>query len=142
MNWRTVGRMSDWNPALKLRCCLLNLRRGFGFWYKGGVMHMRQTGQCALLILVLAALFSGGCKKEEGGGPAAQAPRSTGAETPVVARVHWLGKKRIAAETNSAYFMTLWNLPETAELEAQTLDKLATAPWRLLLHQAGGTNIA
>jgi hypothetical protein len=28
--------------------------------------------------------------------------------------------------------MAIWNLPESARLEAQTLDKLSTAPWRLL----------
>jgi len=48
-----------------------------------------------------------------------------------VARLHWLGKKRLAAESNATNFMALWHLPESAKLEAQTLDQLATAPWRL-----------
>jgi hypothetical protein len=49
-----------------------------------------------------------------------------------LARIHWLGKKRLAADTNAADFMTVWNLPESARLEAQTLDKLALwlAGWR------------
>src|ERR1035437_10225057 len=42
-----------------------------------------------------------------------------------MARVHWLGMTRIAADTNAVRFMTLWDLPESAALEAQTLDKLA-----------------
>lgn len=47
-------------------------------------------------------------------------------------RLHWLGKKRIAADSSAANVMAIWNLPESARLEAQTLDKLSTAPWRLL----------
>jgi len=38
------------------------------------------------------------------------APASAPGET--VARIHWLGKKRLAAETNAAYFMSIWNLPK------------------------------
>ena len=49
-----------------------------------------------------------------------------------MAHVHWLGKKRISAESNATNFMAIWNLPESVKLEAQTLDKLSTAPWRLL----------
>src|SRR5262249_21205635 len=44
------------------------------------------------------------------------------------------------SETNAAYFMSIWNMAESGKLEAQTLDKLATAPWRLILKQRGGTN--
>jgi hypothetical protein len=32
---------------------------------------------------------------------------------------------RIADDTNAARFMTLWDMPESAAFEAQTLDKLA-----------------
>ena len=35
--------------------------------------------------------------------------------------------KRLAAETNAASFLRMWNLPETAKLEKQTFDKLALA---------------
>ncbi|MGC3958702.1 MAG: hypothetical protein QM813_12415 [Verrucomicrobiota bacterium] len=44
---------------------------------------------------------------------------------------HWLGKSRLATEGGAANFMALWKLPESIRLEAQTLDKLAAAPWRL-----------
>src|ERR1043166_2377263 len=74
------------------------------------------------LLACVAAAMWGGCKKPE---PLA-APRAAPAAD-LVARVHWLGKKRLAAEANAAYFMTLWNLPESAALEAQTLDRLARA---------------
>jgi hypothetical protein len=42
-----------------------------------------------------------------------------------VARLHWLGKKRLAAETNATFFLDLWNLPESKSLEKRTLDRLA-----------------
>ncbi len=42
-----------------------------------------------------------------------------------VARIHWLGKTQLAAETNAAHFLSVWNLPESVRLESQTLDKLS-----------------
>ena len=47
-------------------------------------------------------------------------------------RLHWLGKKRLSAESNATNFISIWNMPESLRLESQTLDKLSTAPWRLL----------
>lgn len=49
-----------------------------------------------------------------------------------VIRVHWMGKEKLGAETKAAGFMRIWREPVSARLEAQTLDKLALAPWRLL----------
>jgi hypothetical protein len=85
--------------------------------------------------LFCLALFVG-CSKSEP--PAANS--RTGTQSAVsqfqpstsVARLHWLGKKRLAAESNATNLMALWNLPESEKLETQTLEKLATAPWRLL----------
>src|SRR5271154_5416977 len=37
-----------------------------------------------------------------------------------VARVHWLGMKQISADTNAARFLTVWQLPQTRALVAQT----------------------
>ena len=54
-------------------------------------------------------------------------------------RIHWLGKKKIAADKNATAFTQLWDMPESVKLEAQTLDKLSGAPWRLLF---GETNQA
>src|SRR6266567_1068391 len=103
-------------------------------------MHIRQVGPSAFLTLALVLSLTGGCKKSSPETPqpgSTETPKPRSTEAPVIARVHWLGKKRISAETNAAYFMTIWNLTETAKLEAQTLDKLASAPWRLLLQQTG-----
>jgi hypothetical protein len=58
-----------------------------------------------------------------------------------VARIHWLGKKRLGVEASAYYFMRMWELPETVKLERQTLDKLATAPWRLLRGEQESTNV-
>ena len=97
---------------------------------------------CGSLVALLLAL-GGGCGKStpgEGAGgrqPFAtnQLPRPNNREqalnpqpaAEVVARVHWIGMKRLATEANAASFMRVWSLPETAKLEAQTLDKLAFA---------------
>ncbi len=103
-------------------------------------MDMKRVG-----IGLLAALFcvsGAGCKKSESGAPAgvsAPADSST-VRAGILARVHWLGKKRLAAETNAASFLDLWNLPESAKLEAQTLDRLSSAPWRLLRGDGAATN--
>ncbi|HWD93202.1 MAG TPA: hypothetical protein VG938_12735 [Verrucomicrobiae bacterium] len=88
-----------------------------------------------LAILSLAALLFG-CGKS----PAASVPAPATnalASLPVPAadtilRIHWLGKKSISADTNATALMRVWNLPESMNLAAQTLDKLSSAPWRLL----------
>ena len=71
----------------------------------------------ALLLLVTAG---GGCKKSA---PAPLVLPPVPPET--VARVHWLGKQRLAADTNAAFVMGIWNLAESKALEAQTLDRMA-----------------
>jgi hypothetical protein len=57
------------------------------------------------------------------------------AATETIADIHWLGLKQISADTNSAQFMKVWQLPETVALMAQTLDKLSRWP-------GGATNAA
>src|SRR5262249_23129732 len=63
-------------------------------------------------------------------------PKAATAET--IARLHWLGKKRLEGETNAAFFMSIWDLPESGKLEAQTLHKLAGACARAV---SGDTNL-
>jgi hypothetical protein len=81
-------------------------------------------------MAVLLVALGGGCGKSKpsqeavGRQPPAVDPQPP---TEVVAHVHWIGMKRLAAETNAASFLRVWNLPQTAKLESQTLDKLALA---------------
>ncbi|HXI72584.1 MAG TPA: hypothetical protein VNN22_19760 [Verrucomicrobiae bacterium] len=58
-------------------------------------------------------------------------PRPLLAAAPVtetVMRVHWQGMKQISADTNAANFMSVWQLPPTTALLAQTFDKLSRWP--------------
>ncbi len=80
------------------------------------------------VVLGLLAAAAAGVSCD--GQPSETAPPLSQPPAPAVqtiARCHWLGKKGLAAQTNAAGLMTLWNLPESAKLEAQTLDKLARA---------------
>ena len=101
------------------------------------------------LFGVLVAALGAGCEKSE------PAPNASVATQPApappgetVARLYWLGKKRLAAETTGTNFMGILNLPASAKLEAQTLDKLSIAPWRpapdvaAAKKAAAGTNAA
>ena len=99
------------------------------------------------------AILGAGCEKSE---PVRSAPAVTStpaapaaAAGETVARVHWLGKKRLATEATGTNFMGIWNLPTSVKLLAQTLDKLSVAPWRPATGDsavkntaAGNTNIA
>src|SRR5690349_20790202 len=75
---------------------------------------------CAVLAFFVLALAAG-CKKSPNPEqttavtPTNTAPSSSAPASPAdtIARLHWLGKKRLAAETNAATFMTIWNLPES-----------------------------
>ena len=73
-----------------------------------------------LTALGLAAHGEPAVSTPAAGQPAAAAPQT-------VAHLHWLGEKRLRAETNAAGFMSVWELPESQRLVAQTLDKLALA---------------
>ena len=104
---------------------------------------MKMKYQELALVGMVAAALGAGCGKSEPGRPAAAvtapAPMSPG-ET--IAHLHWLGKKRIAAGPSATNIMSLWDLPASTRLEAQTLDKLAIAPWRQANTNAPVTNAA
>jgi hypothetical protein len=100
-------------------------------------MYLRSFGLGLLAAVILASAT--GCNKsaptEATGKAVAQKvptpPTPAGPPVETVARIHWLGMKQLAADTNAAYFISIWNLPESARLETETLDKLALAIWRL-----------
>jgi hypothetical protein len=99
-------------------------------------------GFCVPILCLFIVLAGASCKKSETGAKANNQQKSADSslaikEPETVGRLHWLGKKRLESDTNAAFFLALWNLPESQKLEAQTLDKLALAPWRI-----GPTNSA
>jgi hypothetical protein len=85
------------------------------------MMRFVLSGFVALAFVVL------GCSKSAPSG----SEKSTDASAPA-AKIHWLGKKRLATDKSATNLLAIWNMPESAKLEAQTLDRFATAPWRLL----------
>jgi hypothetical protein len=103
-------------------------------WQKTPDKHMK----CVRLIpfAALVAAISCGCSKSTPEPPVR--PEALRSEDSV-ARIRWLGKKRIAADANAAGLMQIWGLNQSKDLEAQTLNKLSTAPWRLL--GRGVTNV-
>ena len=73
-----------------------------------------------LLALLFMAAFAVGCKKS------APAPLLLPPPVPeTIARVRWLGKQRLAADTNSASAMAVWDLAESKNIEELMLDRLA-----------------
>lgn len=90
------------------------------------------SGCVLIAIMILAGCGRPAAPSSESDSKAADASTNTlqAASEPLL-KFHWIGKKRLATEANATNFMAIWNLPESARLEAQTLDKLATAPWRL-----------
>ena len=90
-------------------------------------MYTRSFGLALVGALLLG--LTGGCKKSAPGeGTSNETQPLQGQKGPprdLVASLHWLGIKRVGLDTNSAHFMPVWNLPETAKLKDQTLDKLA-----------------
>jgi len=91
-----------------------------------------------LLSVVLLLVATSSCKKStpatEGQAPAIQ-PSITNHASSVksqpstnyhqLLKIHWLGKDRLDTDPNAANLMAIWNLPESARLESQTLDKLS-----------------
>lgn len=91
--------------------------------------------------LVLVLLFAGTlvlCTSCDQSGsslpPGATPPYVPSADT--IARIHWLGKERLGIAASASYLMRIWALPQSGQLEAQTLGKLSTFPARW---SAGGT---
>lgn len=78
----------------------------------------------AMLVFVVVA----GCEKSEAPAPLIQSEPSPD----TIARIHWLGKSQLSYEAGAFYFMRLWKLPSSAQLEAQTLGRFSTALWKSL----------
>lgn len=90
------------------------------------------------LILLLALLVAGCGKREPSSTPVSTPPHSS----QTLLATHWIGKTRMAQDTNAAYQVEIWNLPESVRLERQTLDKFARAlPDLLGIPGGGDTNV-
>lgn len=106
--------------------------------YKAGSMFVRTVW----IALLLGSMLAVASRAESPLGDHARNPNDTRAakspeQSGLVARIHWLGTKRLLSDTNAAYLEGILALPEAARLKAQTLDKLA-----LWLGQATPTNYA
>jgi len=77
-----------------------------------------------LLVGLIGVTFGAEC--------GAAAAIGTAPRPDVVARVHFAGTVRLAADANARNLMDIAALPETRDLREQTLQKLATAPFRFL----------
>src|SRR5215469_3660802 len=92
------------------------------------------------VAIVSGLLLEAGCKKKEAGSPA----QGSSAQVPgePIAQIHWLGKEMISKETNSGYFMGIWEMPQSLKLQSHFLDQLSLAPFHVLFTNAAtsGTN--
>jgi hypothetical protein len=96
-------------------------------------MYFRPATLAVFTSLLLALGI--GCKKN--GSPVTSAP-PTSLPLDTIASVHWLGKHQLGYEATAFFFMRIWNMPQSVQLERQTLNKLATTPGQWL---PGGTNL-
>lgn len=94
-------------------------------------MYIRRV-RC--ILFAAGFLLAGSRAAESADGAPPSTPRA-------IARIHWLGMKQLAGETNAAHLMAIWNLPESRRLGQQMLEKLSLAPWPLL-HRNPDTNAA
>jgi hypothetical protein len=92
-------------------------------------MWTRNIGICGLASLLFA--LGTGCNKTDKKGSKETAASRLPIQNDPVCTVHWLGMKRLGTDPNAAGFLKIWGLPETQNLKASTLDKLAVAPWSL-----------
>src|ERR1043166_2451395 len=94
------------------------------------------------LVITLLFGIASGCKKSETPVPPPSGTAASAANSAIILRLHWLGKDKIAGETNAAGLMRIWQEPESARVEEQTIEKLSHAPWRLLSGDDKATNAA
>jgi hypothetical protein len=86
--------------------------------------------QAGLLALVAICLCLAGCRKPATPENSTRAELVAPPTAETIARIHWLGKVNAANDTSLSGFMSIWNLPESSNLEAQVVAKLAAASWR------------
>lgn len=96
-------------------------------------MHLGKI--CPVLATAVLMAFCG-CRKLE---PAVPPPLTPAPDA--IVRLHWEGKRRLNLTADAYYFTRIWDAPAAVRLQAQTFDKLATAPWRIHFGEALATQI-
>jgi hypothetical protein len=90
-----------------------------------------------VLTMFLTAGLGLGCGQEKQESPASSVPAPVArVDSNLLARVHFSGTTQLLADTNMAAKLNeIAGLPETAALRDDAMQKLATAPYRLLQEQ-------
>lgn len=112
----------------------------------GSVAELIDPGLLAkfprMLRILMAALLAAtalGCPEEEPVSPAN--PTGLLGTEPLV-RAHWLGTTGLSSNTNAAYLLSIWNLPEAAPFKQHLLTKLASAPAQILAPQTNAASLS
>jgi hypothetical protein len=92
------------------------------------------------LLVAFAFILGMGCEKSGSSGQASAAVTPTRLSPDTIVRVHWLGKNDLGIKASAYYFMRIWELPQSAQLEVQALNRLSDLPWRRLQGQNNVTN--
>jgi hypothetical protein len=94
------------------------------------------------LVLSAACAVLFGCSKPDASSSNPSEPNrpATAASRERLAKLHWSGKQQLSQEPGAKSLISIWQMPESAKLEGQMLDKLAVAPWRLWAGAAPSSN--
>lgn len=87
---------------------------------------MISRNQLVGLFAAVLVVTGMGCSQTHSPAESAKLP-PTALSSNTVLRVHWIGKHRLSVAAGAYTLMRIWNLPESAQLENQTLAKLALA---------------
>lgn len=86
------------------------------------------------LIIIATVIFACGCSKNEPTGSSTSASPTPLASNSVL-RVHWAGKQKLGISASAYTFMRLWEQPNGRMMQAQFIERLASAPWRLITNR-------
>jgi hypothetical protein len=101
-------------------------------------MNLRHTLVCLSLAIIFASAI--GCEKSKPETASLDSPTQLSPDT--IVQVYWRGKNDLGNMAGAYYLMCIWELPQSAQLEVQTLRKLSTMPWRMLKGENYVTNQA
>lgn len=79
---------------------------------------------CLSFSVCFLLTFGIGCQKHQSSKSASPAPPYP-LSNDTVARVHWIGKKRLEVDAGAYYLSRIWQMPASTQLQTQTLNKLS-----------------